>query len=369
MPWSKQGNGGSGGGSSGGGGGPWGQGPAGGGPQPPDLEGLLRKGQDRFRGLMPRGGGGWRGISIIALIVIGIWMLSGVYRVGPDEEGVVLTFGAFTAITKPGLNYHWPWPIQSVEKPKVTRIRRVDVGFFSGGDSARTTVSRDLPEESLMLTGDENIIDIDFQVLWKISDARAFLFNVQNVEATVKQSAESAMREVIGVTPIQSALSEGRQQVEQETRTLLQDILNSYEAGVEISEIKLQKVDPPSAVIDAFRDVQRARADLERLRNEAEGYANDIIPRARGEAERVIQEAMGYREEVIAGAEGDASRFISIYNEYVLAKNVTAQRIYLETMENVLAGMTKVIVDSKSGSGVVPYLPLPELRKRAEASE
>ena len=359
MPWSNQGN---------GGGGPWGQGPTGG-PQPPDLEGLLRKGQDRFRGLLPGGTGGWRGVAIIALIVIVIWMLTGIYRVGPEEEGVVLTFGAYTATTKPGLNYHWPWPIQSVEKPKVTRSRRVDVGFFSGGDTGRSTVSRDIPEESLMLTGDENIIDIDFQVLWKISDARTFLFNVQNVEATVKQAAESAMREVIGVTPIQSALSEGRQQVEQQTQFLLQQILDFYVAGVEIEEIKLQKVDPPSAVIDSFRDVQRARADLERLRNEAEGYENDIIPRARGEAERMIQEASGYREQVIAEAEGDADRFLSIYREYALAKNVTAQRIYLETMQEVLAGMNKVIIDNQGGPGVVPYLPLPELRKRAEASE
>ena len=360
MPWSIQGN---------GGGGPWGQGPAGG-TQPPDLEALLRKGQDRFRGLLPGGTGGWRSIAIIVLIVAVIWMLTGIYRVGPEEEGVVLTFGAYTATTKPGLNYHWPWPIQSVEKPKVTRVRRVDVGFFSGGDTGRSNASRDIPEESLMLTGDENIIDIDFQVLWKISDARSFLFNVQNVEATVKQAAESAMREVIGVTPIQSALSEGRQQVEQGTRSVLQGILDSYVAGVEIREIKLQKVDPPSAVIDSFRDVQRARADLERLRNEAEGYENDIIPRARGEAERMIQEAQGYREQVIAEAEGDASRFLSIFREYALAKDVTAQRIYLETMQGVLAGMTKVIIDNQGGgSGVVPYLPLPELRKRSEASE
>ncbi len=359
MPWSTQGN---------GGGGPWGQGPTGG-AQPPDLEELLRKGQDRFRGLLPSGTGGWRGVAIVALIVIVIWLLTGIYRVGPDEEGVVLTFGAFTSTTRPGLNYHWPWPIQSVEKPKVTRIRRVDVGFFSGGDAGRTNVSRDIPEESLMLTGDENIIDIDFQVLWKISDAQAFLFNVQNVEATVKQAAESAMREVIGVTPIQSALSEGRQQVEQETQALLQTILDSYAAGVEVSEIKLQKVDPPSPVIDAFRDVQRARADLERLRNEAEGYENDIIPRARGEAERMIQEAQGYREQVIAEAEGDAARFLSIYREYALAKNVTAQRIYLETMQEVLAGMNKVIVDNQGGAGVVPYLPLPELRKHSQATQ
>ena len=368
MPWSNQG------GSGGRGGrGPWGQGPVGGGGQggvqPPDLEDLLRRGQDRFRGILPGGIRGSRGIALIVLVLVLLWLGSGVYRVLPDEQGVVLRFGEWVGTTEPGLNYHLPTPIESVMTPRVTRVNRTDVGLVAGGDLGRGNVARDVSEESLMLTGDENIIDIDFQVFWLINDAGQYLFNVQNPDETVKAAAESAMREVVGETPIQQALAEGRQQVEVRTRNLLQQILDYYEAGISIREVKLQKVDPPSAVIDAFRDVQRARADLERQRNEAEAYANDIIPRARGEAERILQEAEAYKQQVVAQAEGDASRFLAIYREYARAKDVTAKRIYLETMQQVLGGMTKVIVDNRGGSGVVPYLPLPELQKRSQETQ
>ncbi|MBM3517167.1 MAG: FtsH protease activity modulator HflK [Alphaproteobacteria bacterium] len=357
MPWNNQ----------GGGRGPWGQGPMGGGgsSQPPDLEELLRRGQDRFRGILPGGARGSRGIIILVLLLVAFWLGSGFYRVGPDEQGVVLRFGKWVETTQPGLNYHLPTPIETVITPKVTRINRVDVGYVGAGDLGRNTVIRDMPEESLMLTGDENIIDIDFQVLWQIKDAGDFLFKVQYPEATVKAAAESAMREVIGETQIQMALAEGRQEVEVKTRDLLQSILDSYEAGVLVREIKLQKVDPPAAVIDAFRDVQRARADLERQRNEAEAYANDIIPRARGEAEQILQEAEAYKQQIVAEAEGDAARFVSVYDEYARAKDVTLRRIYLETMQSVLTGMNKVIIDSE-GPGVVPYLPLPEVRRTME---
>ncbi len=370
MPWNNQGNGGGGGDR-----GPWGrgggQGPTGGngpGGQPPDLEELLRRGQDRFRGSVPRGFFGLRGIIIAGLVIIVLWLASGFYRVLPDEQGVVLRFGEWTATTEPGLNYHLPSPIESVLTPQVTRVKRTDVGYTSGGDRGRANTIRDVPEESLMLTGDENIIDIDFQVFWVIKDAGEFLFNVENPEAAVKAAAESAMREVVGETPIQLALAEGRQQVEGGTRDLLQAILDSYKAGIAIREVKLQKVDPPEAVIDAFRDVQRARADLERQRNEAEAYANDVIPRARGEAERVLQEAEAYKQQIVADAEGDAARFLSVYEEYARAKDVTTKRIYLETMQTIFAGMNKVIVDPGVGSGVVPYLPLPELRKQTQAA-
>jgi membrane protease subunit HflK len=249
--------------------------------------------------------------------------------------------------------------------PKVTSINRIDIGFRMAGEFGRSTSNRDVPEESLMLTGDENIIDIDFAVFWRINDAGRFLFNIQEPEATVKAAAESAMREIVGKTKIADALAEGRQTVEITARTLLQSILDSYQSGIEITEVKLQKVDPPGAVIDAYRDVQRARADLERQRNEAEGYANDIIPRARGEAEQMIQQAEAYRQEVVAKAEGETSRFLAVYKEFVLAKEVTTKRIYLQTMEAVLGGVTKIIIDSKGGPGVVPYLPLPEIAKKA----
>ena len=359
MPWNQQ-----------GGGGPWGQGPRQTGPQPPNLEDLLRRGQDRFRGAIP-GGGNRRIVILIVLVVIGLWFASGFYRVQSDEQGVVLRFGEVVRTSAPGLHYHLPGPIETVDTPKVTRINRVDVGFRGVSELGRRTTSvRDLPEESLMLTGDENIVDIDFSVFWIIKDAQQYLFNIAGQEANVKAISESAMREVIGKTPIQLALSEGRAKIELETRDLAQNILDDYGSGISITEIKLQKVDPPSAVIDSFRDVQRARADMERLRNEAEAYANDIIPRARGEAEKMRQEAEAYREEVVRQAEGDAERFLSVYREYARAKVVTTRRIYLETMERIFNGARKVIIDNaSSGSGVVPYLPLPEIKKRQEDAQ
>jgi membrane protease subunit HflK len=369
MPWSNQGGGG--GGWQGGGGnrGPWGQGPrGGGGQQPPNLEELLRRGQDRFRGMLP-GGADWGGRTILVGIAIlfVIWLATGLYRVEPDEQGVVLRFGKFTTTTQPGLNYHLPYPIETVITPRVTTVNRVDVGFVAQ-TPGRGISSRDINEESLMLTGDENIVDIDFTVFWVIKDPTQFLFNTQNPEATVKAVAESAMREIVGKTPIQSALTEGRAAIEQATQKLMQETLDGYGTGVLIRQVQMQKVDPPAAVIDAFRDVQAARADLERSRNEAEAYANDIIPRARGEAEQLIQQSEAYRQEVVARSQGEAARFTSVYNEYARAKDVTAERIYLETMEQVLKDMNKVIVDEKAGNGVVPYLPLPEVQKRTSSS-
>ena len=223
-----------------------------------------------------------------------------------------------------------------------------------------------MPNESLMLTGDENIVDINFVLLWQIKDAGQFLFNVRDPEPTVKAVAESVMREIIGKTPIVEATTEGRGAIELAAREQTQQILDDYGAGILVNQVQLQKVDPPSEVIDAFRDVQRAQADRERAQNEAEAFANDILPRARGEAERLLQEAQAYRQEVVARAEGDAQRFVSVYNEYVKAQDVTTRRIYLETMEDVLRDMNKVVIDSSaSGAGVVPYLPLPELERRA----
>lgn len=375
MPWSNQGGGGwqgggSGGGSGGGGGnrGPWGQGPGG---QSPDLEDLLRKGQDRFRRIMPGGAGSPRAIILIGLALVVIWLFSGFYRVQADEQGVVLRFGEWTRTTQPGLHYHLPAPFESVLTPQVTKNNRQEIGFQSGGgEGGRATARRDVPEESLMLTGDENIVDIDFTVLWQIRDAGQFLFNIQTPEGTVKAAAESAMREVVGRTPIQLVLAEGRRDVETQTQGLLQAIIDSYSAGIIVLEVKLQRVDPPGAVIDSFRDVQRARADRDRLINEAQSYSNDILPRARGEAEQMRLGAEGYKEQVVRTAEGDASRFLSIYNQYKLAPEVTVRRMYFETMEAVFAGMQKVILDeSAEGQGVVPYLPLSELTSRGGSQQ
>ena len=366
MPWSNKGGGWQGGGGGDGdGGGPWGQG--GGGQQPPDLEEILRRGQDNLKKFMPGGGGSGKIVVLIGLVLVALWASSGIYKVGADEQGVVMRFGEYDGLPKPpGLHYHLPSPIETALTPKVTRINRIDVGYRTSGDTGRTTARRDVSEESLMLTGDENIVDIDFAVFWRIKDAGQYLFNIDNPEATVKATAESAMREIIGKTNIAAAFAEGRQKIEQSTLELLQKVLDGYSSGIQVTEVKLQKVDPPAAVIDSFRDVQRAKADAERPRNEAEGYSNDILPRARGEAEQMIQEASAYKAEVVARAEGDANRFLAVYNEFVQAKDITTKRLYLETMEEVLRGMTKIVIDGKGGQGVVPYLPLPELKKRSQ---
>ncbi len=365
MPWSNNQDRGGWQGGGGGGGGPWGQGPRGGSQQPPNLEELLKKSQDRMRRLIPGGVGGSWGIAIALLLVLLVWMFSGFYRVQPDEQGVVLRFGKWVNTTQPGLNYHWPSPIELALTPKVTRVNRIDVGFRSAGEEfGRTSAVGDVAAESLMLTGDENIVDIDFSVFWVIKDAGKFLFNIDRPEITVKAVAESAMREVVGRTPIQAALTEGRQQIEIQTKDLIQKTLDEYGAGIQLTQVKLQAVDPPGAVIDSFRDVQAAEADRVRAQNEAEAYANDIIPRARGEAARIEQEAEAYKRQKIAESEGEAQRFLAVYNEYVQSPEVTSRRLYLETMEDVLADMNKIILDSgKGGSGVVPYLPLNELNR------
>ena len=284
----------------------------------------------------------------------------------PDEQGVVLRFGKFVKTTQPGLNYHFPYPIETALTPKVTKVNRMDIGFRSGSDSGFSSAGvADVPEESLMLTGDENIVNIDFSVFWVIKDAGNFLFKIQDPATTVKAAAETAMREVIAKSKLQSILTEGRSLIEIETQEIAQSLLDEYESGIQITQVQTQKADPPDQVIDAFRDVQAARADMERAKNEAQAYANDVIPRARGEAAKILQEAEAYKKQVVAIAEGEASRFISIYNEYALAKEVTQERMYLETMEKVLADIDKVIIDKNASSGVVPYLPLPELKKKA----
>jgi modulator of FtsH protease HflK len=366
MPWNNQG----GGWQGGGGQGPWGGRP-GGGQQPPDLEELLRRSQEKVKKIFPGGAGGGFGSNrkawvIIPLALVVIWLASGFYMVQPSEQGVVLRFGKWHETTLPGLNWHFPAPIESVVTPEVTRVNRVEVGFRSGTDTTRGGTNRDVANESLILTGDENIVDINFVLLWQIKDAGQFLFNIRDPEQTVKAVAESVMREIIGETPFAEATTEGRGNIELQARERMQATLDDYGAGIQVNQVQLQKVDPPSEVIDAFRDVQRAQADRERAQNEAETYANDILPRARGEAERLVQEAQAYRQEVVADAQGDAQRFIAVYNEYAKAPDVTTRRLYLETMEQVLRDMNKVVIDkAAAGSGVVPYLPLPELERRA----
>ncbi len=335
------------------------------GPTPPNLDEIIRNFQNKINRIMPGGAKGGKKPIFFGLIILAIiWALSGLYRVLPDEQGVVLRFGKFVNTTQPGLNYHIPFPIESVITPKVTKVNRIDIGFRSERDSGFSSGGvADVPEESLMLTGDENIVNIDFSVFWVIKDAGNFLFKIQDPEGTVKAAAETAMREVIARSNIQPILTEGRSSIETDTQVIIQNILDEYNSGIQITQVQTQKADPPDQVIDAFRDVQAARADMERSKNEAEAYANDVIPRARGEAAKILQAAEAYKKEVVAKAEGEASRFLSIFDEYKKAKQVTQERMYLETMEKVLADIDKVIIDKESGSGVVPYLPLPELTK------
>ena len=351
---------------------PWGAPPGGGGsgnggfrkgPKPPNIDEVISKLQSIINRFLGGGKGGAKPIIIGLIILLVVWTLSGLYRVLPDEQGVVLRFGKFVKTTQPGLNYHLPFPIENVLTPKVTKVNRMDIGFRSERDSGFSSGGvADVPEESLMLTGDENIVNIDFSVFWVIKDAGNFLFKIQDPEGTVKAAAETAMREVIARSDIQPILTEGRSLIEADTQEIIQEILDEYTSGIQITQVQTQKADPPDQVIDAFRDVQAARADMERSKNEAEAYANDVIPRARGEAAKILQAAEAYKKEVVAKAEGEASRFLSIYNEYAKAKKVTQERMYLETMEEVLADINKIIIDKNSGEGVVPYLPLQELK-------
>lgn len=378
SPWGNPRPGGGGGGGNSGG--PWGAPPpppggrgpgGGGGGGVPDLDDLIRQAQDFVRRLLPSGGraGGGRSLSILGLIVVALWAASGFYRVQPDEEGVVMRFGAFDRTAAPGLNYHIPWPVESVLTPRVTTENLIFIGFRPGDVAAqvRAINARDVLEESMMLTGDENIIDIDFVVRWRIRDAGEFLFNTRNPENTIKSAAESVMREVIGRTPIQPALTEARGQIEDQVRAGTQAIMDQYRAGVAVTQVQLQKVDPPGAVIEAFRDVQRAAADRERQRNEAEAYRNDIIPRARGEAERMLQEAQGFRDSQEARARGEAQRFIQVLTAYQQSQDVTLRRLYLETMEEILRRNPKVVVDDRL-QGLVPFLNLTDQPNRPSAA-
>ena len=369
MPWSNQGGGPWG---SGGSKGPWGSGPQSSGPTPPDLEQLLRRSQDKLKSVLPGGNLGGRGFALLTLGAIVLWCVSGFFRVEPDELGVVLRFGKQVREVQPGLNYHLPYPIETVLTPKALRVNKIDVGMRVVDDARRGTTVRDVPEESLMLTGDENIVDVDFSVLWKIAPAKVgdYLFNIQNPEGTVKAVAESAMREVVGRSNIQPILTGARQNIESAVQDLMQKTLDGYGAGILIQQVQLQKVDPPTQVIDSFRDVQAARADLERAQNEAQTYANRVVPEARGRVAQIIQNAEAYREQTVAEATGQTSRFTKIYEEYTKAPDVTRQRMYLETMERLFSGTDKIILDAGNGSqggGVVPYLPLNELTRRAPA--
>ncbi|HUZ63192.1 MAG TPA: FtsH protease activity modulator HflK [Acetobacteraceae bacterium] len=347
--------------------GPWGNGGRPAGPQlPPELDRLIAGLRGLFRSGPPGGGfprrpsgDGSRRPRLAWLVVpvlVVLWLASGFYRVQPDQTGVVLRFGAFAGTTGPGLHYHWPWPIERVVLPAATRINRIEIGYRSA-NAPNQAATRDLSEESLMLTGDENIVDVNVAIFWRISNVKAFLFNIRHPAQTVKAVAESVMREVMGRTPIEPALTTARAQIEQQVQARAQAILDQYGAGVAITEVQLQRVDPPPEVIASFRDVQRANTDAQRLVNEADAYRNDIVPRARGAAAQIIAAAEGEKLAAIAKSQGQAARFLSVLAAYRAAKQVTMQRLYIETMQDVITHSSTLVLDNKA-SGVLPLLPL-----------
>jgi modulator of FtsH protease HflK len=361
-PWGGGGGGGGGGGrGSGGGGGPFGR-------RPPDMEDVIRRGQERLRNLIPGGFGSYKGIILIVLAGIAIWLATGFFRVQPNQQAIQLVFGKpFGKPVEPGLHYNLPSPIGNVIVVNVQDQRRIVIGSRTGGQdrtSPYTRGPRPTSTENLMLTGDENIVDIEFAVLWQIKDVFKYAFDVRNPEENVRAGAEAAMREVIGKSNLQYAQTEGRSRIEQDTKDLLQKMLDEYGAGVRISNIQLLRVDPPQEVIAAFRDVQAARADKEKSINEANTYRNQQLPRAKGEAESIIQRSEAYKAEIVARASGDAQRFTQVYEQYNKARDITTERLYLDTMQEVLRGVNKVLVDKNASGtqGIVPYLPLPELR-------
>ncbi len=355
MPWNSEGG--------GGGQGPWGQGPwgqgggprrpnqGGRGPNPPDLDDLIRRGQDKLKQVLPQGGGGSVGWLLAIGFVLLIVVYNSVYQVQPDERGVVLRFGTFNRIADPGLHFAL-WPIETMDKPKVGAVRQINIGN-DGSDGQ-------------MLTSDKNIINVPFSVFWRINDAKNYLFNVADQEAVISAVSQSAMREVVGQTRAQAILTTGKNTVEAQVMEITQKLLDDYGSGVTVSSINLGDVQPPREVADAFAEVVRAGQNQQQSINEAEQYRNQQYRMAEGEAAKLVQDANAYKSATVAEAQGEAARFLSVYDQYKNAKDVTRERIYLETMENVLSQTNKVIVEpGAKGQGVVPYLPLPEVKARS----
>lgn len=314
-------------------------------------------------------------ISWIVAIIVIIWLASGFYQVQPNEQGVVLRFGKYVDTTDSGLHYHLPYPIEEVSKVNITQERSINLGVEEAYDvrnvasmrnsKANNSYNEELKTftESHMLTGDENIVDINLTIVWKIKDAKDYLFNMRDPDQTVRVAAQSVLREIVGQSKMQPIITGDRGKIEDDTMIELQKVLDEFGSGITIVRVKLQKADPPKQVVDAFNEVQRAKADMERFKNEAEAYRNEILPKARGEAAQRLQNAQAYREAVVNKANGDADRFNSIYNAYKGGKEVTLKRLYLETMEEVLSKSNKVIIDSSpKSSNVLPYLPLDRLQ-------
>jgi modulator of FtsH protease HflK len=362
MPWNNQSGGGGGGpwggggNNNNGGGGPWGQGPRGPqGPQggTPDLEDIIRRGQDRLKRALP-GGGGMNPafLGLIGILVLAFWLFQAIYTVQPDELAVELRFGKPKAeLSEPGLHFHW-WPVETVEKAN-TAEKLIAIGDPRGNNST-----------GLMLSGDQNIVDVKFSVAYSVTDPNAYLFNVSDPDDILRQVGESAMREAVGGRPAQDVFRDNRQAVAEEVRKIVQETLDKYGAGITVNAISIEDAAPPREVADAFDEVQRAEQDEDRFVEESNQYSNQKLGQARGEAAQIREDAAGYKTRIVQEAEGEAQRFVSVYDEYAKAPDVTRKRLFLETMERVLRGSNKVIVD-ETGQGVIPYLPLPELQRRA----
>ena len=320
---------------------------------PPDIDELLNNLQNKFKFGMPKKGG----MTLVIIVAIVVWLATGVFIVDPEEQGVIKRFGEVTSVVGPGPHYHLPSPIETVQIQPVTSVRRLEIGFrtIQIGPPAKY---RRVLKESLMLTGDENIIDVQSIVQYRISDLENYLYSLTNPDETVKSAAESAMREVIGDTTVTEALTVGKGIIESTTALLLQETMNSYEGGIKIENVKLQDVHPPDEVKEAFKDVVSAREDREKMINDAEGYRNNLVPKARGEAAQIINNAKAYAKEKILVATGETERFNMVYDEYVKAKDITRERILLETMASVLPKVNKVIADKDLGGNVLPFLPL-----------
>jgi membrane protease subunit HflK len=348
--------------------GPWGGGPSGGGIQPPgDLEEALRRLQASLRGILPGGGGfAGRGVVFILLVAILLWFAWGFYTVQPNEIGINLVFGRNAGKTIAGLNYNWAWPVGSVIKVPVTDQKITEVGYRSEQDAETGRNRAQAPEESLMLTADQNIVDVQFRVSWQIDPARPddFVFNIRHPEAAVKAVAESVMREVVGLKTIDGILTTDRKSIEPDVQSRMQKVLNDYGAGVLVLQVQLQSVDAPAQVLDAYRDVTAAQQDQQRTVNDAETYANKRVPEAEGDAARIRLEAQAFRQQTVAEATGQTSRFNQVYAQYKNAPAVIRERMYLETMERILAGMDKTILDTSGVAAPVPYLPLDQLRNK-----
>lgn len=339
-------------------------GSGGGGQEPPDLEEMLKRAQDNFKDVMPGGFGGGGVVTLIILVVLGLWAASGLYIVNPGENAVIQRFGAWDRTqAEPGLGYHLPAPFESRTIVNVEEIRNLSIGFAQSFTRGAATIRREIPEESLMLTSDRNIVDLHLIIQWNIKSAEDFLFNIRDQESTIKKVAESAIREVVGQTDMFPIITTGRASVAQRALEIIQDNLDAYKSGVNITQVLIDKAEVHPEVQGAFQDVQSAKQDAEDVQNQAEAYREDILPKARGRAIQMLQQAEAYKQSTIAKSTGDAERFNSVYAAYLQGKDVTKERIYIETMEEVLKNAEKIILDQDGGQGVVPYLPLNELGK------